>query len=86
MPKAKPELSLADKIRKNPKKAKWLASGHLLVSRRSKDGKGFFCSGEELADIIESLQPEAEFVINTDEDTIYRKIDKVKVLEALRVR
>lgn len=86
MSKAKSELSLADKIRKSAKKAKWLASGHLLVSHRSKDGKGFFCSGEELAIIIESLQPEAEFAINADEDTIYRKIDKVKVLEALRVR
>lgn len=86
MPKVKPELSLANKVKKSPKRAKWLASGHLLVSRRSKDGKGFFCSGEELAAIIESLQSEAEFVINADEDAIYRKIDKVKVLEALRVR
>lgn len=85
MPKVKPELSLVDKVKKSPKRAKWLASGHLLIDRYSKNGKGFFCSGGELATIIESLQSEAEFVINDDEDAIYRKIDKIKVLEALRI-
>lgn len=84
-------MSVAELIEKGPQKAKWLISGHLLVRynrKPAKEGKtsGFFCSKDELAELVRKLQPEADFEINGAVDVLYRRIDKIKLMEAIRIR
>ena len=84
-------MSVVEQIKKGPKKAKWLISGYLLTRHNKKppkEGKvnGFFCDKDELAELIRELQPETSFGINEAADVLYRKIDKIKLMEAIRVR
>ena len=84
-------MSVAEQIKKGPKKAKWLVSGHLLTRHNKKspqEGKvnGFFCDKDELAELVRELQPETSFEINEAADVLYRRIDTIKLMEAIRVK
>lgn len=86
----KSEPSLVEKIRRGPKKAKWLVSGYFLVHNSGEPAegklKGFFYDKDELADLVEQLQLEANFEINEAEDALYRRIGRNRLMEALRTR